>query len=64
MLRQMKDCRDKVPLSFALIIVAIELKVSRQSSFHFSSAMSRQRTLCRNRDSIFALSSPVLCCDI
>ena len=57
MLRQRKDCRDKVPLPFALIIVATELRVSRQSSFHSSSAISRQRNLCRNRDSISALSS-------
>ena len=57
MLRQGKDCRDKVPLPFALIIVATKLRVSRQSSVYSSSAMSIQRTLCRNIDSIFALSS-------
>ena len=55
MLRQ--DCRDKVPLPFSLITVMIELRVSRESSFHSSLAMSRQRTLCRNRDSISAWSS-------
>ena len=42
-LRQMKDCRNQVPLPFAFIIVAIELRVLRQSSFNSSSAMLLQR---------------------
>ena len=57
MLRQRKDCQDKFPLPFSLIIVMTELRVSSQSSFHSSSVMSQQSTLCRNRDSISALSS-------
>ena len=56
MLRQKKDCRDKVPLPFALIIDVTELRVLRQSSLHSSLAMSRQKTLCRDRNSIFTLS--------
>ena len=54
MLQKRKDCHNKVPLPFALIIVAIELRVSRQPSFHSSLAISQHRTLCRNRDSIYA----------
>ena len=57
MLRQRKDFRDKVPLPFSLIIVVIELRVSRQSSLHYSSAMSRQRTLCHDINYISTLSS-------
>ena len=60
MLRQRKDCRDKVPLPFALIIVATELRLLRQSSFYSSLAMSRDRTLCRDRKALSALSSA--CC--
>ena len=56
MLRQRKDCHDKVPFPFALIIVVIELRVSRKSSLHSSSAMSRHKNICCDRDSLYALS--------
>ena len=43
---------------FAFIIVAIELRVSQQSSSQTSLAMSRhkKKTLCRNRIALSALS--------
>ena len=57
MLRHWKYCRNIVLLQIALIIVATELRVSRQSSLHYSLAMSRHKTLACDKNALSAFSS-------